>query len=108
MSALPLIAGLEKGKTVSDECVHVIRYDADGKLMVFQAFEGSAAAVAQLKPTACRLTHRPLSPKHAGFRCFGAAPMSPIGTFEVSRRALRMSVEQGRPEVIGAGSKRRF
>jgi hypothetical protein len=79
MSALPLIAGLETGKTVSDECVHVIRYDADGKLMVFQAFEGSAAAVAQLKPTACRLTHRPLSPKHAGFRCFGAAPISPIG-----------------------------
>jgi hypothetical protein len=28
MSALPLIAGLETGKTVSDECVHVIRYDA--------------------------------------------------------------------------------
>jgi hypothetical protein len=44
MSALPLIAGLETGKTVSDECVHVIRYDADGKLMVFQTFEGSAAA----------------------------------------------------------------
>ena len=45
MSAPPLIAGLETGKTVSDECVHVIRYDADGKLMVFQAFEGSAAGM---------------------------------------------------------------
>jgi hypothetical protein len=88
MSALPLIAGLETGKTVSDECVHVIRYDADGKLMVFQAFEGTAAAVAQLKPTACRLTHRPLSPKHAGFRSFGAAPMSPIGRYCCKSRKL--------------------
>jgi hypothetical protein len=78
MSALPLIAGLETGKTVSDESVHVTRYDADGKLMVVQAFEGTAAAAAQLKPTEGRLTHRPPSPKHAGFRCFGAAPMSPI------------------------------
>jgi hypothetical protein len=54
MSALPLIAGLETGKTVSDECVHVIRYDADGKLMVFQAFD-APAALRILTPSAKRL-----------------------------------------------------
>jgi hypothetical protein len=40
MSALPLIAGLETGKTVSDECVHVIRYDADGKLTSSKPLRG--------------------------------------------------------------------
>jgi ketosteroid isomerase-like protein len=39
------------GKTVSDdEWVHVMRYDADGKLMFFQTFEDTAAAVAQMTP----------------------------------------------------------
>jgi len=85
----------------------VIRYDADGKLMVFQAFEGTAAAVAQLKPTACRLTHRPLSPKHAGFRCFGAAPMSPIGTKRTNLAGLMMSVDWDRTEVSFLGREDR-
>jgi hypothetical protein len=35
--------------------------------------------------------------------------MSPeVGTFETCQPALLMSVHQGRPEVIGRGSKRRF
>jgi hypothetical protein len=34
--------------------------------------------------------------------------MSVFGTFETCRPALMMSVHWGRPEVIVAGSKRRF
>jgi hypothetical protein len=42
----------------------------------------------------------PLGVARAEIRCISSR-MSLLGTFETCRRALRMSVDQGRPEVIG-------
>jgi hypothetical protein len=41
-------------------------------------------------------------------RYIAAVHESAVGTFETCGRRLRMSVDRGRPEVVGRGAKRRF